>query len=134
MASDSRVHFEHNNTWFPSQKIHVVRGALVGCAGRSIDCAQFIEWYAKGANPKKRPELGDEDNALIALVLSHAGLFLYEEDCTPSRIDRDFHAIGTGALAALVAMDGGKAPKRAIELACKYDPNCGGPVQVLTLP
>ena len=45
------------------------------------------------------------------------------------RVNDDYFAIGTGAIAALVAMDLGLDPVAAVEAACRRDANSGLPVE-----
>jgi 20S proteasome alpha/beta subunit len=45
----------------------------------------------------------------------------------------DYFAVGTGAIAALVAMDRGADLVEAVEAAIRRDGNSGGPIDVLTL-
>jgi ATP-dependent protease HslVU (ClpYQ) peptidase subunit len=130
MAADTQVNF--GSSTFPSKKIYSFGGRLAGAAGTSIDCSLFMQWVAGGLDPEARPEMEDGDE-FQALVLSHDGLFFFEADCCPVRIERDFHAIGTGGDAALAAFFCGKTPRRAVEIAAKIDSGTGGPVTVLKL-
>lgn len=130
MASDTRV--SGGPTHFPSRKVFEVAGMLVGMAGRNVDCNAFLSWMQEGSAPDKRPTLADSEE-FEAIVLSHEGLFYYEGDCVPLKIERDFHAIGTGAQAAIASLMCGKTPRRAVEIACAIDVFSGKPVEVYTL-
>jgi ATP-dependent protease HslVU (ClpYQ) peptidase subunit len=130
MAADTQVNF--GSSTFPSKKIFSTPHGLVGAAGTSIDCAKFVAWVEAGMNLNDRDELKDEDE-FQALLLTHEGLFFFEGDWVACRIERDYHAIGTGGEAALAALMCGKNPRRAVEIAAKIDSGTGGPVTVLTL-
>lgn len=49
-----------------------------------------------------------------------------------SEIKEDFYSIGSGRKFALAAMECGKSPRGAVEIAIKYDIYSGGEVQTLT--
>lgn len=129
MAADTQV--TAGNSSFPAKKIVATQHGLVGAAGTCLDCTSFFKWVDAGM-PDERPSLVDGDS-FQALVLSHDGLFYVEEDLALQRIERDFHAIGSGGASALAAMICGKTPKRAVEIASKVDACTGGPITVLKL-
>ena len=130
MAADTQVNV--GDITFPSKKIFTTCNGLVGAAGSSVDCAKFIAWVEAGMDINDRDELKDADE-FQALLLTHDGLFFFEDDWIANKIERDFHAIGTGGGPAMAAMLCGKTPKRAVEIASKIDPGTGGPVTVLVL-
>lgn len=130
MAADTQVNF--GSSTFPSKKIFSFGATLAGAAGASIDCSAFMAWVESGMDPDARPEMDDGDE-FQALVLTHEGLFFFEGDCCPLKIERDYHAIGTGGEAALAALMCNKTPRRAVEIAAKIDSGTGGPVTVLKL-
>lgn len=130
MASDTRATL--GDMSFPTKKIHKAGDSLVGCAGGGNDCDFFIRWVAAGMIDDQRPVMESPDE-FQALVLNYDGLFYYDHSCVAYKIERDFHAIGTGGMAALAALMCGKTPKRAVEIACKINPNSGLPVEVLSL-
>jgi len=134
MAADTQVNV--GTATFPSKKIFATPYGIVGAAGDAIDCSTFLSWVFAGMKRKSRPSFEKEDDEeynFQALVLSFDGLFFFEKDCCPLRIERDFHAIGTGADAAVAAFLCGKTPKRAVEIAGQVDNSTGGPVTVLKL-
>jgi ATP-dependent protease HslVU (ClpYQ) peptidase subunit len=132
MAADSRVSV--GPVHFPSTKIYRIGGLLVGGAGLGVDIAAFLAWVENNPDfsPDSRPTMSAPDN-FEAMVLCDEGIFVFEWDCVPCPVDREFHAIGTGAQAAIAAMMLRATPKRAIEIACRIDCNSGGPVAVLKL-
>lgn len=125
MAGDTRLNI--GAVYAPTKKVFEVNGRLVGAAGLSIHCNAFIDWLNGGDKPDF------EDESFEALVLDHEGLWYYEADCHPMKIERDFHAIGSGSQAAIAALMCGKPPKRAVEIACQIDNHSGKPIDVLSL-
>lgn len=133
MAGDSRANLEYNFTHFPAKKVEKIGDVLVGASGRAIDCTAFMTWIWNGPDPENKPLLDSEDNGFQGLMLSHDGIFYFERDLCAMRVDRDFHAIGTGSQAALAALMLGKPPRRAVEIAAKIDSNTGAPFTVISL-
>lgn len=133
MAGDSRANLEYNFTHFPAKKVEKIGEVLVGAGGRALDCTAFFTWVRHGADPDNKPPIDSEDNGFQGLIMSHDGIFYYEKDLCPMKVDRDFHAIGTGSQAALAALMLGKPPKRAVEIAARIDSNTGAPFTVISL-
>jgi 20S proteasome alpha/beta subunit len=127
MVGDRRV--TCGDIYFPSTKIFRVRGDIVGAAGLSGECEAFIDWYRKQSG--EIPAL-DKD-AFEALVLTKSGIYFYDYTCVGSKIERTFHAIGCGALGALVAMAKGAAPKEAIELVAQFSNSTGPETDTIEL-
>lgn len=130
MAADTQVNY--GAMTFPSRKIFATVQGLVGVAGPSIQCAKFIEWVEEGMDKNTRPDM-EEGDEIQALLLNDEGLFFFEGDWVACRVERDYHAIGTGGEAALAAMMCGKNPREAVEVACCIDSQSGQPVTVLNL-
>ena len=130
MAADTQMNL--GCSIFHCKKIFATDHGLVGAAGSSIDCSKFLQWVERGMDEESRPSIDGEDG-FQAIVLRHGAIFMFERDCFPMRIERDFHAIGSGGDAALAAMFCGKTPKRAVEIASKCNNQTGGPITVLKL-
>jgi hypothetical protein len=126
MAADSLTQWD--GTKWEEIKILRVGNAIIGTAGSSKDTPMFCAWYVD--QDKKKPKLG---NDFQGMVLRPDGVYLYDANCDPVRVERGFHAIGSGEKAALAAMLCGKRPKDAVEVACKVDAASGLPVHVLRL-
>lgn len=127
MAADRKV--VSGDLYFPSTKIFKIGGELVGAAGNPDYCEKFFEWYKKQWG--KPPKLVDEE--FDALVLTKTGIYSYGALCVPTKVDREFDAIGSGALGALVAMTKGSDPKTAIEEVSAYENNTSFETDVLEL-
>lgn len=109
---------------------------ILGFAGDVSYAKLYCDWYCS----KKQQPMPDqlrhipEDRSFTVLIL--IGKRLYEADgiCRPMEIEAKFHAIGSGAQAALGAMHAGSSALQAAKIACKIDPNCGLPVQTMFQP
>ena len=132
MASDSRMNIGDAN--FPCQKIFKIGNMLVGAAGTSTAINTFFKYLEDLQKNKKtkRPEL-DAESELEALVMDAEGIYYYEHDCVPTKILREYHAIGCGGSPALAALMCGKNPEQAVRIACRVNTQCGLPVNVLKL-
>lgn len=136
MASDSRVTVEHKGINYAAVKILKKGTSLIGAAGHAGDCTRFIHWAAgkfSDKEPKWAEEEGEEDS-VVGLILNRDGIFIWTQgDPEPEKIEGDQYAIGSGGLAARVAMKLGQTPAEAVALACEVDMYSGLPVQVLEL-
>jgi hypothetical protein len=127
MCSDANC--VDGDVWWPTNKVFEINGALVGCAGDVSACNQFMDWY-KDTTQKKPKFIG----AFSALVLTEQGLFSWDQTMVPEKIERGFHAVGTGASAALGAILAGKEIGAAVEIAAQVDPNSRPPFFYQVLP
>lgn len=128
MACDSRCVV--GDTHFPSQKVWVLPGMIVGVAGSGRAMSRTLQWMIDGM-PKTKPEI-EKGNCML-LVLNRDGIFVVDETCFMEPVKRGFHAVGTGSGPALAAMMCGKSPSEAAEIACQIDPSSGGPVRIYKL-
>lgn len=140
MAADSRVTVdsEHGGSRVQrGDKLYRVktfnRGrCIVGLAGGSFDGLAFLDWLvSKATEPPQR--LIDGDAEFTALVLNRHGLFEYDKWCRPERVLEEFHAVGSGAKAALGALHMGASARRAVAVACKIDPYTAVPIVTMRL-
>lgn len=138
MAADSRVtteseaggHIVHYCT-----KLYRKGGAVIGLQGESSPGMFFLEWYGSG---KPAPAALQESEAeFCALVLTKKGLFEFDKWCNGERVlmprHRPYHAIGSGAKAAFGSMAEGKSARRAVAVACMFDPYTAPPVVWMSL-
>lgn len=131
MASDRKL--TCGETAYQVVKIRRIGRAIVGCSGTSSAASKFMRWLAEGKDPDSIPRFGKDDE-LNALVLTPAGLFLFDIACEPDEIVEGRCAIGSGQQAALAAMRKYNAsPKDAVDAACLADNGTAGPIDVLYL-
>ena len=126
MVADSRC--TCGDTWHPMSKIHRVGDALIACAGDVKQSADFLRWHRggrRGARPK------GED--YTALILRPDGVWQFDSNGCEMRVERGFHALGSGAGPALGAMMAGASARRAVEIACSIDAHSGGDIIEVTL-
>ena len=82
---------------------------------------------------KRRRGPRPSGKCIEGLLMRADGLFLLDSDCVEHKIERGFHAIGSGTHAALAAMMMGADPKRAVEIAAQIDTGTGGEISVYTI-
>lgn len=129
MFSDSRTTDEDAGIKWATRKIEKIDGVLYGAAGDCIDIEAFINWIKAGK--KRRPKIVDE--SFCAIELNERGIWLWDYRLKPFAAGIDRHAIGSGAMAALAALEMGADAKTAIEVACKIDPRSEGPIYTESL-
>lgn len=127
MAADKRI---SNVPLFKTNKIFRIRGSLIGIAGNTEQALRFVEWRR---SPDAKPTF-IETASFEALELSPDGkLTWWGTEMVGIEIQDECYAIGSGAAYALGAMAMRASPKRAIEVAARYDSSTGSDVQVMTL-
>lgn len=109
------------------------REHILGFAGSLSGAMTYLDWYCSG---KPMPDIlrnlpVDEYFGVLILI----GKQLYEGDniCRPVEVESKFHAIGSGAQAALGAMRMGATALQAANIACDIDPGCGRPIVLMSL-
>jgi ATP-dependent protease HslVU (ClpYQ) peptidase subunit len=136
IAADSRVTVEGKESgirFFDSSvKLFRKDGCIIATAGASAPGIVFTRWY--GSRSKKPPEaITDQKSEWTCLVLDKTGLWEWDSSLEPEQVLEKFYAIGTGCKAALGAMYMNATAVEAVQIACMIDPNCGGPVQSMTM-
>lgn len=135
MAADSRVTISSDaggSRVGTCEKLFRTKDAIIGTAGESAPGLVFLDWYKSGK--KTAPIfLIDGEADFVALVLTKHGLFEFDKWCRGERILDPFHAIGSGAKAAIGAMHMGASAERSVEVACLVDPYTAPPIVTMTL-
>jgi len=126
MVSDSRCN--SGGTWFPSNKVYRIAGELIGISGNCLDEQKWLKWHRAGRKGP-RPKM----EAFEAVVLRADGVYVYDSTGLEMRIERGFHAVGSGGAAATAVMLAGHPALEAVEIACKVDADSGGEVRVFNL-
>lgn len=127
MVSESKT-TAPDGSWFPSTKIARIADALVGVAGDASAGDAWLDWLRDGRQGK--PPKGD----VTVLILRKGVCTLV--DTTNGRdviVERGFHAIGSGAAAALGALHAGATPAQAVKIACMVDASSGGRIRTVAL-
>lgn len=123
LVCDSRC--VYGDTQVAITKVHRIGDELIGLAGDVKHGQDFLAWLRRsrrGVRPK-----GDE---YTALILRKDGLWQWDSNGCEMRLELGYHAIGTGAHAALGAMKAGAAVEAAVRIACEIDAGSGGEVIV----
>ena len=113
-------------------KIHRVGGTLVGTSGCAHVGADLKEWLLAGADPGKFPPKARDDEATL-LVIRNGRVEIYVASPFPVIVEDEQVAIGCGRDYALAAMACGKNARESVEIACRFEVNCGNGVDTLTL-
>ena len=116
-------------------KIHRVHGFLLGITGNLSMGMEILEWFKAGAIPKDYPT-GNRDvntGASLILVKPDKTVWKYESTPHPFRVEGAFCAFGSGDESAMIAMECGCDARRAVEVASKYNTECGNGIDTLNL-
>ncbi len=127
MACDSLVSGGFTSA---SRKIRKRNGCIVGYAGDWIAGEYFADYYV--GNQDDKPNR-DSDDDIELLVLKKSGIYLVDYRFREVRICGTHYAIGSGAAAAMVAMNLGLTAQEAVKEAIKVDDYTAGKVRVLRL-
>ncbi len=117
--------------------IEEVAGELIGVSGNTADIAKLVQWYLKGEfdTPPEYTIFKNDDNpAATLLVLTKTGVIkLVCPHGLITVLNVPFFAIGSGAMAAMGAMQTGVSAGDAVVIAAMIDPDTTGPVEVRRL-
>lgn len=131
MAADKRAH--DGALSFPVTKIHKIGNTIVGVAGELDHCLVLLDWFRGGRDPEKWPAVQATDNWVrLMYVLETGECYEINKVCFPIRVERRFHAIGSGAELAIASMHLGETAAGAVAIASEYDPSCGEGIDVLS--
>lgn len=132
MAADSRNTVDGHH--YRCDKLFRIRGMLVGVAGDNGPSNALIEYLRAGEPESGLDKWNEQVKGGSALVLCHRrGILHYEESTRPDIVREPFFAIGLGAGVALGSMERGASAAQAVKAACRWNVNCGLPVQTLSL-
>lgn len=133
MASDTQV--TSGNRKLRACKVRRLKdGGLVGGTGNLAHILKIFRWAEGGLRRGNRPEFnGDGADAECLLVKGDGTIWLLDEELEPMQFEDPFLAIGSGGPYAMAAMECGRTPEEAVEVAAKFDAATSGPVQVWRL-
>lgn len=147
MASDSRVSDDEDSSIFSNKykKIHQLKsGGLVGIAGDAdhraiVECLNKFKGSKLPSN-KQLIAIGAEYDAILVLPDQSVWYIAVGKKSKNDEwaaqvisINDPFAAIGSGGKYATGALDRGATVEQAVKTAIKFDPSCGGTVQVFKL-
>jgi ATP-dependent protease HslVU (ClpYQ) peptidase subunit len=137
MIADTKVSV--GNLSFPSSKVYLVDGDLIGAAGQAATIDYFIAGLRKHGVGKSLHSDKKLKGSLEAIVLTKTGeILFYDSKLSCIKVKRGYHAIGTGAEATLGALVALKSHNRdslilAVEAACEVNTHCGLPIEIFEL-
>lgn len=115
-------------------RTHKVRrlkdGGLIGSCGTMSDILKVHRWAEAGFPAKSKPDFGDEGDFESLIVHADGQPYLLDENMELMQFEDEFLAIGSGGPYATAAMACGKGVVEAVEIAARFDPGTGGPVEV----
>jgi hypothetical protein len=127
IACDSKITGGFAN---PATKIRKGKGCLVGYAGDWIAGEAMAEYYISEGGLE--PPVDDNDDIEL-LVIKKSGIYLVDRKFRKVKILGKHYSIGSGSMAAMVAMNMGATAVEAIKEAAKVDDYTGGRVISLSL-
>lgn len=134
IAADRRV--DVDGVAYYAGKLYNIDDFLIGAAGDNEAIMRFLDWWPKREDRRLRINRKLE---FEAIVLSHAGLWVYDHAGIPDVISDGIVAIGTGRAAAMAAMDTMRLlrrkvdPRSAVLVARQRDNMTGGAVDWMRL-
>lgn len=138
VAADSRT--SKGSVHFPAPKLRRTRTGIVAAAGDDEAVQTFLDWATHGADVKHRPHMKRAwAGEFEGLMVTRAGIFDYSTALMPDEVKRFYHAIGSGAEAAMAVFAFGEAqgwvcdPRAVVKAVCEVNKDCGPPVDFLTL-
>ena len=125
MAADGQM--EYDRVKMPCVKIAKRRGHLFGAAGAECPpLAELIDAFFDLDEETRQIMKGYEFNMLV--VTPQGEIQVWDENMSFEPVLQPFHAIGTGDVGALCAMEVGATAVQAVKAACKWVPGIGGPI------
>ncbi|MBI3157604.1 MAG: hypothetical protein HYZ20_19665 [Burkholderiales bacterium] len=106
--------------------------ALLGITGDWDVGAELRAWWIGGADPMQFPVKAREGGATL-IVIQRGRIFSYVSGPHPMEIEAPRAAWGSGRDYAEAAMLLGCDARRAVEVACELQTDCGNGVDVLAL-
>lgn len=94
----------------------------------------FLRWVREGMDANDKPEFSKGDDFSALVVTLHGEVRradVYGTHCEPEPIMEEYHAIGSGAKCAFIAMDMDASALEAVKRAAVRDPWTGGPFTVV---
>lgn len=111
-------------------------GGLIAMAGDADAGRELVIWYENGANPATFPGNRDNDGrcrSVLLIITPDGKTHQLQRTAHIVTFEDTFIAIGSGRDYALAAMYLGFDARKAVEVACALDVDCGNGIDVLTL-
>lgn len=112
--------------WMDACKIFKLKdGRYLAGAGYYDQIVEVVAWIDEGAHPDKKPKLPEDEGSSLLLVEEGAAYWLTWPYLRTVLVRDPFVAIGSGGEFALGAMAAGANARKAVEIACRFDPHSG---------
>lgn len=113
------------------RKVHKLRsGSLIGFAGTLAMIQKVVAEVKKNPHGDIIIKPGEE---IEGLLIYADGEVAQLDSAGWTKVRADYYSIGSGAIAARVAMRLGKSAAEAVKIAMEFDPGTGGRVQTVRL-
>ena len=113
----------------PTEKLTKHKGVIYCLAGNFAQAQAVVDWLKRGADPSEEPTFTDPEFGVLVIKDYVTGyIFVNELLSAPAGPPI---TMGTGDAIAMGAILAGASAEKAVEIACKLDPNSGPPVQVM---
>lgn len=122
-----------NGTTGQVTKIERVGRTVVGFSGYISQGILLLEWFKDGAKPDLFPRPINDSERANLWVFGRGIIHTFEQCPYPYVIEEPFWAGGCGKDLAMGAMAMGADARRAVEIASRYDANCGLGIDVLEI-
>lgn len=109
-------------------------GAVLTGAGGFDDIVEVAAWLDRGGKDDDKPDLSKDagdDRTEFILAKPDGSAYWLTRFLRLVRINEPYAAVGSGKQYALAAFVMGARPKRAIEVAMKFDPQTGKGIDVI---
>jgi hypothetical protein len=113
-------------------KIERHGGSLLAITGCWDTGAEMREWFKAGADPERFPAKAREDRSTL-IVIDADGIRTWAIGPHPMRIEEPRCCWGSGRDYAEAAMFLGHDARKAVEVACHFQTDCGNGIDTLTL-
>lgn len=103
-------------------------GRIVTGAGFYDQVVEVVAWLKRGGGESDRPALAegeDQDSDILVIHPDGKAYWLTWPYLRPVLVRDKFIAVGSGAKLALGAMAAGADARRAVQIACRFDPASG---------
>ena len=141
LASDSLG--DQNGLRMPTTKLH--RGVLtdkvpfiIGISGQNSWAHMLYNWVktldTMGVCQARYPDQDSENDPTAIIVLGQHKIAFFKTGPVWIRLERKYHAVGSGRDYAIMAMRLGKTSKEAVKLACEFDVYSGGEIRTMEIP
>ena len=113
-------------------KIERHKDCLIAITGCWDTGAEMREWFKAGADPATFPAKARDDRSTL-IVIDAAGINTWAIGPYPMRVEEPRCCWGSGRDYAEAAMHLGHDARKAVEVACHFQTDCGNGIDVLAL-